>query len=75
MYTLQIGPLDPEWRQKIDPATGRKYFKNVVLKITTWIDPRSKLTRPLDPLQTVGDELPCVLGEGWRAGYAGGKTK
>jgi myosin-3 len=55
---LKVGPLERPWRKKVDEATGRTYFKNTETKTTTWVDPRSHTSRPHDPAECSGDELP-----------------
>jgi myosin-3 len=56
--TLKKGPLTSRYRKKLDANSGRFYFKDVDTKTTSWIDPRSKDTRKMDPLECVDDELP-----------------
>eukprot|EP00730_Choanoeca_flexa_P001716 TRINITY_DN10754_c0_g1_i3.p1 TRINITY_DN10754_c0_g1~~TRINITY_DN10754_c0_g1_i3.p1 ORF type:complete len:1194 (+),score=379.51 TRINITY_DN10754_c0_g1_i3:43-3624(+) len=53
-----VGALPRNWRKAIDPRSGRPYFKDLSTRFTTWVDPRSAQTRPLDPLECKGDELP-----------------
>eukprot|EP00729_Bicosta_minor_P004248 gene4248-12397_t len=55
---LKVGPLERPWREKVDEATGRTYFKNTETKTTSWVDPRSHTARPHDPAECSGDELP-----------------
>lgn len=56
--TLKRGPLKPRYRKKLDVNSDRFYFKDIDLKTTSWIDPRSIETRKVDPLECVDDELP-----------------
>jgi hypothetical protein len=43
--TIRVGPLLPPWEKKLDPKSGRFYFKNHETRETTWVDPRSKFVR------------------------------
>jgi len=56
--TKRVGKLDAHWEKKVDPKTGRVYFKNHQTRQTTWIDPRTKQTRKADAKDCAMDELP-----------------
>eukprot|EP00730_Choanoeca_flexa_P008282 TRINITY_DN12472_c0_g1_i6.p1 TRINITY_DN12472_c0_g1~~TRINITY_DN12472_c0_g1_i6.p1 ORF type:complete len:1071 (+),score=320.96 TRINITY_DN12472_c0_g1_i6:3126-6338(+) len=56
--TVRVGKLPKHWEKKMDPATGRFYFKNHQSKQTTWVDPRTAAVRKFDAADTEGDELP-----------------
>eukprot|EP00035_Acanthoeca_spectabilis_P019895 m.430125 g.430125 ORF g.430125 m.430125 type:complete len:1030 (-) comp17117_c0_seq1:1257-4346(-) len=70
--TLKKGALERPWRKKVDPGTGRVYFKNTETRTTTWIDPRTFdfEDRPHNPTQCVGDQLPF----GWDKAETDGGT-
>eukprot|EP00045_Choanoeca_perplexa_P012455 m.135932 g.135932 ORF g.135932 m.135932 type:complete len:1063 (+) comp16014_c0_seq1:99-3287(+) len=56
--TMRVGKLPSHWEKKVDPVTGRAYFKNHQSRETTWVDPRSAAVRKFDAAETEGDELP-----------------
>lgn len=68
--TMRVGPLPSNWEKKIDPQTGRAYFKNHETHTTSWIDPRTAQTRATDVTKVVGDELPY----GWDEAESSGET-
>eukprot|EP00052_Salpingoeca_macrocollata_P017135 m.138842 g.138842 ORF g.138842 m.138842 type:complete len:1065 (-) comp20285_c0_seq3:49-3243(-) len=68
--TLRVGKLPAHWEKKLDPKTGRPYYKNHQTRETTWVDPRSALTRKQDAKDTEGDELPY----GWDEAEINGET-
>ncbi|CDW56089.1 protein kibra [Trichuris trichiura] len=57
-------PLPEGWEIKVD-NDGRPYFIDHRSKITTWIDPRDRLTKPSAFSDCVGNELPF----GWEQAY------
>mmetsp|Transcript_6068 Transcript_6068/g.15483 ORF Transcript_6068/g.15483 Transcript_6068/m.15483 type:complete len:1057 (+) Transcript_6068:245-3415(+) len=56
--TKRVGKLESHWEKKLDPKTGRFYFKNHKTRQTTWIDPRTEKTRKKDAKDCADDELP-----------------
>ncbi len=68
--TLRVGPLPAEWEKRVDPKSGRMYFRNHETRETTWVDPRSKLVRKSDAADTSGEELPY----GWDEAETNGET-
>jgi hypothetical protein len=43
---INDGTLPPEWEELVDPETGKSYFVDHVLKITSWVDPRDLFMKP-----------------------------
>eukprot|EP00038_Savillea_parva_P020859 m.32698 g.32698 ORF g.32698 m.32698 type:complete len:1058 (-) comp4913_c0_seq1:120-3293(-) len=68
--TMRVGSLDSHWEKKMDPKSGRFYFKNHKTRETTWIDPRTAKTRKKDARDCADDELPY----GWDEGEQNGET-
>lgn len=40
------GSLPPQWEELVDPETGKRYFVDHALKITSWVDPRDLFMKP-----------------------------
>ena len=43
---INDGSLPPEWEELVEPETGKSYFVDHVLKITSWVDPRDLFMKP-----------------------------
>lgn len=53
-----LGPLPSDWEQVTVPGTTRRFFAHHPTRTTTWIDPRTKLTRKQSMSQVSDLELP-----------------
>jgi hypothetical protein len=53
-----LGPLPSDWEQVAVPGNTRKFFAHHPTRTTTWIDPRTKLTRKMSMSQVSDLELP-----------------
>lgn len=43
---INDGSLPPHWEELVDPETGKSYFVDHALKITSWVDPRDLFMKP-----------------------------
>ena len=69
--TLRVGPLPKNWEKKVDPKTGRTYFKNYDTRQTTWVDPRSAAVRKqVAQASDTDEDLPY----GWDEAEINGET-
>ena len=43
---INDGTLPPDWEEMVDSETGKSYFVDHNLKITSWVDPRDLFMKP-----------------------------
>lgn len=68
--TMRVGKLESHWEKKMDPKTGRFYYKNHKTRETSWIDPRTAKVRKTDARECGDDELPY----GWDEAEVNGEV-